>query len=76
MVLSNASKAARHAGSLINRSNCGGTAKKSGLAKGVGRLLSSRVRANGITNTMGDLICRPSTTIQTQRYGYHSIGGI
>jgi hypothetical protein len=42
MVLMNASKMARHSASLVNRPNCGGTAKKTGTSKSVGLFLSSQ----------------------------------
>ena len=76
MVLMSASKSARNAASICNRTNtCGGGSKKSGLAPRVGFYLSS---------TRGQLyrapqsvprICCPSTTIQTQKYGYHATHG-
>lgn len=69
MVLMNASKAARNQASIVNRTNtCGGGTKKSGLASTVGSLMSF----NRGVNTQYGLICKPSTTIQTQKYGYHA----
>jgi hypothetical protein len=76
MVLLNASKNARHSASIINRANCGGN-KQSGLAKGIGRCLSSNVRVRGLTNTLFGLTCAGSLskTVQTQRYGYRATLG-
>jgi len=67
-------KMARNAASITNRANCGGSAKKSGLAPRVGWYLSSNVNLRGAPQTMS-MICVPSTTIQTQKYGYSSTHG-
>ena len=59
-----------------NKPTCGGTAKKAGLAPTVGFFLSSNpnlIRANN-TNGLG-LLCIPSRTIQTQKYGYSATHG-
>jgi hypothetical protein len=72
MVLSNASKAARHQASIVNRWTCGGTAKKGGLAPSVGLYLPSNPNLIGATNTQFGLVCKPNTTIQTQSYGYRA----
>jgi hypothetical protein len=76
MVLMNSSKMARNAASIVNRPNCGGNSKKSGLAPRVGFFLSSNPGLIGATNTQYGIKCIPSRTIQTQSYGYHAtIGG-
>ena len=68
MVLLGAAKAARHQASLVNRPNCGGTAKKMGLPSTIGRPFS------GIhfyrTSHLMSMVCETSKTIQTQRIGY------
>ena len=68
MVLLGAAKSARHQASLVNRANCGGTAKKMGLPSTIGRPFS------GIhfyrTSHQMSMTCVTSKTIQTQRYGY------
>jgi hypothetical protein len=51
MVLSNASSAARKQQLIINRANCGGSSKKSGLAPRVGWFLSSNPRLIGAPQT-------------------------
>lgn len=66
------SKASRNAASLVNRPNCGGSAKKGGLAPSVGWYLSSNPNLIGATNTQYGLVCRPNLTIQTQQYGYRA----
>ncbi len=69
MVLSNASKAARHQASIINRTNiCGGN-KKGGLTPRVGLYLPSNPSLRGATNTQFGLFCIPNRTITTQKYG-------
>lgn len=70
----NSSKMARHAGSIVNLPNCGGV-KKAGLSPSVGWFLSSNVQTRGGVNTLFGLKCVPSTTIQTQRYGYRATLG-
>jgi len=75
MVLMNAGKAARNAASIVNRANCGGSAKKGGLAPSVGWYLSSNPNLIGATNTQYGLVCRPNYTIQTQSYGYRATHG-
>jgi hypothetical protein len=75
MVLMNASKAARNQASIVNRPTCGGE-KKAGLAPSVGWYLSSNPNLIGATNTQFGLVCKPNTTVQTQKYGYRAtIGG-
>ena len=66
------SKASRNAASIVNRPNCGGNAKKGGLAPSVGWYLSSNPNFIGATNTQYGLTCRPNLTIQTQQYGYRA----
>ncbi len=57
MVLMNSAKAARNAASLINRPNCGGSAKKCGLAPSVGWFMPSNPNLIGATNTQFGLVC-------------------
>jgi hypothetical protein len=74
MVYMSGSKASRNQASIVNRTNtCGGN-KKAGLAPRVGWYLSSNVNFVGATQTIPK-ICVPSTTIQTQRYGYRATIG-
>jgi hypothetical protein len=68
------SKAARNAGSIVNRPTCGGP-KKGGLRPQIGGQLQSNPNMIGATNTMFGLWCRPNTTIQTQAYGYRATHG-
>lgn len=76
MVYMGGSKASRHAASLVNRPNCGGN-KKAGLSPSVGWFLGSNVPIRRAVNSLYGLKCIPSTTIQTQRYGYRAtLGGI
>ena len=72
MVYYSGSRNARNAASITNRSNCGGTAKKGGLAPSVGVYMSSNPGLRGATNTQFGLFCKPNTTIQTQAYGYRA----
>jgi len=57
MVLMNASKSARNAASIINRTNICGGSKKAGLAPTVGWYLSSNPNLIGATNTQYGLVC-------------------
>jgi hypothetical protein len=75
MVLSNASKNARHQASIVNRPTCGGSAKKAGLTPSVGWFLYSNPNFTRGVNTQYGLVCKPSTTIQTQKYGYRATLG-
>lgn len=69
MVLMSGSRNARNQASIVNRPSCGGSAKKSGLAPSVGAFLSSNPSLRGATNTQFGLLCIPSRTVQTQKYG-------
>ena len=51
MVLSNSAKAARHQAMIVNIGNCGGNAKKSGLAPRVGWFMSSNPQLIGATQS-------------------------
>lgn len=74
MVLMNASKSARNAASIINRTNvCGGN-KKAGIAPRVGFYLSSNVNLIRAPQRL-PAICIPNRTVQTQKYGYHATHG-
>jgi hypothetical protein len=68
------SKMARNAASIVNRPNCGGNAKKAGIAPRVGWYLTSNVNLIGAPQTMS-MLCIPSKIIQTQKYGYHATHG-
>ena len=66
MVLLNASKAARNAASIINKTDrCGGN-KKGGLAPTIGWYLSSNPNLIGATNTQFGLVCRGNFTNPSQ----------
>ncbi len=71
----NASKNARNAASIVNRTNVCGGLKKSGLAPSIGWFMSSNVSLIGATNTQFGLVCMPNRTVQTQKYGYHATHG-
>jgi hypothetical protein len=75
MVLLGAAKNARHQASLVNRANCGGTAKKMGLPSTIGRPFSGLHFYR--TSHLMPMTCVVSKTIQTQRYGYRAtLGGV
>lgn len=75
MVYMSGGRMARNQASIVNRSNCGGNAKKSGLAPSVGLFLPSNPSLRGATNTQFGLVCIPNRTVQTQKYGYHAVHG-
>jgi hypothetical protein len=58
-----------------NLPTCGGTAKKAGLAPTISFFLSSNPNLRGANNTNFGLVCIPSRTIQTQKYGYSATRG-
>ena len=67
---------ARNAASITNLANCGGTAKKAGLAPRTGWYLASNVNLRGAPQTMPTM-CSVSKTTQTQRIGYRAtLGGV
>ena len=66
MVLSNGPKVVRNISSLINRANCGGSAKKGGLAPSVGAYVSSNPNMIGATNTQYGLVCTGNFTNPSQ----------
>ena len=66
MVLSNGPKVVRNISSLINRANCGGSAKKGGLAPSVGAYVSSNPNMIGATNTQYGLKCVGNFTNPSQ----------
>ena len=70
MVLMNAPRTVTNIASLVNRPNCGGTAKKAGLSRGVGSNYPFNPNLRGGVNTLFGIQCKPSMTIQTQQYGY------
>ena len=74
MVYMSGSKASRNQASIVNRTNTCGGVKKAGLAPRVGWYLSSNVNFVGAPQTVPKK-CVPSTTIQTQRYGYKATIG-
>ena len=68
-------KMARNAASITNLPNCGGSAKKAGIAPRVGWYLTNNVNLRGAPQTT-PRFCLVSRTIQTQKYGYRAtIGG-
>jgi hypothetical protein len=72
MVLSNASKSARHQAALINRTNvCGGGAKKSGLPSRIGRNMLSNT-CSGAEPNCAATKCVVFKITQTQNYGYRA----
>ena len=79
MVLMNAAKAARNQASLINRGNqCGGTAKKAGLAPTVGYYISSNPNLLRAKNTKHGDTCDPfgyRHPLSMTRYRASQIGG-
>jgi len=69
-------KAARHAGSLVNKPNCGGTSKKAGLAPNIGWNMSSMPILTRAPQTL-PLCCFVERVNQVQRTGYRAtIGGV
>jgi len=76
MVLMSASKSARNAASICNRTNtCGGGSKKSGLAPRVGFYLSSMRGQLYRAPQSVPRVCCPNYTVQTQKYGYSATHG-
>ena len=57
MVYMSGSRMARNTASIVNRPNCGGSAKKGGLAPTVGAYISSNPNLIGATNTQYGLVC-------------------
>ena len=75
MVLMNASRQARNAASIVNRTNICGGPKKAGTAPRVGFYLTNNPMLIGAPQTIPKF-CVPNRTIQTQKYGYRAtIGG-
>ncbi len=66
MTLMNAPRTVRNIQSLTNRPNCGGSAKKGGLAPSVGWYLSSNPNLIGATNTQFGLACVGNYTNASQ----------
>ena len=76
MVLSNGSKSARLQQSICNLQNVCGGVKKAGTAPRVGFFLTNNPSLIGAVQSVPKT-CVPSTTIQTQQYGYRAtIGGV
>jgi hypothetical protein len=71
MVYMSGSKMSRNSASITNRPNCGGTAKKAGLAPRVGWFLSSNPMLMGAPQSV-PRFCIPSRTVQTQQTGYRA----
>ena len=68
------SKAARNQASIVNRPTCGGN-KKAGIAPRIGFFMQNNPSLRGAPQSL-PLICVPSYTVQTQKYGYKAtIGG-
>jgi hypothetical protein len=72
MVYYSGGKMARNAASIVNRPNCGGSAKKGGLAPSIGFFMSSNPNLIRAANTQYGLVCIPNHTVQTQVYGYRA----
>ena len=71
------SKMSRNAASIVNRPNCGGSAKKGGLAPTVGWYLSSNPNLIGASNTQFGLKCVGNYSHPVQHVGYRAtLGGI
>lgn len=71
----NGSKMARNSAQIVNRPNCGGTSKKSGLAPRIGWCMSSNPTLVGAQQRLNP-VCTVSKTVQTQKTGYRAtIGG-
>lgn len=66
MVLMNASKNARNAQSIINRTNVCGGVKKGGLASRIGVLAANLSAYNQATNTQFGLVCKGNYTNASQ----------
>ena len=60
------SKMSRNIASIVNRANCGGSAKKGGLAPTVGAYISSNPNLIGATNTQYGLVCTGNFTNPSQ----------
>jgi hypothetical protein len=76
MVYYSGSRNARSANSICNRTNTCGGIKKGGIVSRIGLYMPSNPKLIGASNTQYGLVCKPSTTIQTQAYGYRAtIGG-
>lgn len=74
MVLYSAGKAARYSASISNRTNtCGGN-KKAGTVPRVGLFMQTNTALKRAPQTVPKF-CVPSTTIQTQSYGYRATHG-
>jgi len=74
MVLMNASKAARNAASISNRTNVCGGPKKAGIASRQGFFMQSNPTLRRAPQSL-PIVCVPNHTIQTQKYGYHAVHG-
>jgi hypothetical protein len=66
-----ASKMARNAASICNRTNTGGGPKKCGIAPRVGWYLSSNPMLMGAPQSV-PLFTIPNRTVQTQQTGYRA----
>ena len=66
MVYFSGSRMARNAASITNRPNCGGSAKKGGLAPSVGWFMPSNPNLIGATNTQLGLKCIGNYTNASQ----------
>lgn len=76
MVYYSGSKSARYVSSISNRPNCGGTAKKAGVAPRIGWYLSGNVSLRGAPQKM-PMLCSISKVTQTQKTGYRAtLGGV
>lgn len=71
MVLMSAGKAARHQNAIVNRTNVCGGPKKAGSAPRNTFFLSSNPQLRRAVQSV-PRVCRVSSTIQTQQYGYRA----
>jgi hypothetical protein len=75
MVLSNGSKSARYQQSISNLQNVCGGVKKAGTAPRIGFYLSNNPSLKRAVQSVPKT-CVPSTTVQTQVYGYRATFGM
>ena len=74
MVLYSAGKAARHAASIVNRTNVGGGPKKAGIVPRIGFFMQSNNTLRRGPQRV-PLFTVNYRIIQTQKYGYSAIHG-
>lgn len=74
MVYMSGGKMARHQSSIVARTNVCGGPKKAGIVSRQGFYLTSNTRLIRAPQSLPTK-CVVSTTIQTQKYGYHATHG-